>query len=888
MNVSSRNFCLVAILATFVLAALSASDFAAGESLQSTDNLLNLVTSNENYARLWAYKDNNLNKIDDVIERIIENRDLLQIKRASYVLSGERENMRGSVILNFTRAIENADLDKLSKFVGTSKLHKFSNINSISVRDIDPAIVEQLSEIDGVEVVELQQKVRSLLSVSSSAVKARSSILYTSVWENLGVDGTGVNIAILDTGVDDEHESFTGKYVAGVDTTGPTNLEFNPNDQSDYGTFHGTHAAGIALGTGGSAQTYRGVAPGAGLIDVRVLDQKGEGTSESVIRGIDWVIANKDRYNIKVMSMSLGSDTNSNGSDSQSQAVNRAVDAGIVVVVAAGNDGEEGYITSPGAADKAITVGAVYDQNTVDRSDDTFASYSNQGPRLDDGDADPYEELKPDVTAPGTFITSAKGSNGTASSAYQSLSGTSMATPHVAGVVAMMLQANPNLTPSEVKTILQETSETMGLPYDPSLSDKYNASFGYGMVDAYAAAQSAIGVVGGPDFSISSSDFTFSDNTPVVGQRILITAIIQNLGSVDGTCDVAFYSQSGLISTAIGRVKGVSVKAGGTADAKIARASKSEGNITVKVVIENARPGESVTTNNEASTNITVGPAPSFPDLTLMEYDVVFRRAQTELLISGSPLAKSASDGIQLNVLGEKLVVNLYARINNVGQTDATADVNVYIDQKVPENIIAGFESVFVAALDDNLLSATWEVPENLEGDHVIWVVISNVSPDDDDLLNNEASRTRSFPTTIKVGDVAIIDDDITFSNNSPSAGQMVDIEVTVHNVGVVDLENVKAVLYVDNKPTSLGTVAYIEQSSENTTKFEWVAQEGYRNIAVFVSLDRLQESDSSNNIAYALIYVSPGLSIIQIAVAALGVLGIVFVVTIVVTKLRK
>ncbi len=883
MENSRRKFCLLSLIVAFVLAAVSAQDFAAGQTLQSRENLLSLLSSNENYIKLWAYKDNNLNKIDDVIERILENRSLAAIKRASYVLSGEGNDVRGSVVLNFTRAIENADLDALAKLVDRSKIHKFSNINSISVRDIDPAIVEELTNIDGVEVAELQKKFRSLLNVSSSAVKARYSSLYASVWENLGFDGTGVNIAILDTGVDDEHESFTGKYVAGVDTTGPTNLEFNPNDQSDYGTFHGTHAAGIALGTGGAAQTYRGVAPGAGLIDVRVLDQKGEGTTESVIRGIDWVIANKDTYDIKVMSMSLGSDSNSNGSDSESQAVNRAVEAGVVVVVAAGNDGEEGYINSPGAADNAITVGAVYDQNTVNRSDDTLASYSNQGPRSDDGDSDPYDEFKPEVTAPGTFIMSAKGSNSTASNAYQSLSGTSMATPQVAGVVALMLQANPNLTPAEVKTILQETSEAMGLPYDPSISDKYNASFGYGMVDAYSAVQSAMGIAGGPDLLVSSSDITFSDNTPVAGQRILITATIQNLGNVDGTCDVAFYSQVGPLSTAIGRARGVSVKAGSTADAKIARAAQNAGSYTVKVVIENTKPSETETSNNEATTSITVGSAPSSPDLTLMEYDVVFRKAQTELLTSGITLSRSL-DEIQLNVLGEKLTVNIFARINNVGLTDATGDVNFYIDQKTPENIIEGFESVFVAAQDDNLLSTTWEVPENLEGKHSIIVEISNVSPDDDDLLNNEAAKTKSFPTKITVGDVAIIDDDISFSENTPSSGQRVNIYLTVHNVGVVDVENVKAVLYVDNKPTSLATVPYIEQSSENTTKFEWVAQEGYHDLAVSISLEGLQESDGTNNNAYSSISVAPDIPILEISVAAL--IGLVIV--LIVVKLRK
>ncbi len=855
---SARHVISRLIYAAIFLAAFVMLMSATGRTVQAADNFLDVVSPDNTYVQLWAHRDNNLNRIDDVIDHILENRDLFEERRTSFVLSGQRDDMRGSFIVNFSRAVENEDIERLSQIVGRSNVHRFARVNAVSIRGVVPRLAENLAKLSGVQVVELQQRVRSFLDVSARAVKARPSTDYSNVWEELGVDGTGVNIAIIDTGVDDEHESLSGKYVAGVDTTGPTDLEFNPNDQSDYDTFHGTHIAGAAMGTGGSAQTYRGVAPGAGLIDVRVLDEKGEGTSESLIRGIEWCIANKDKYDIGVISLSLGTDSNSNGSDAQSQAVNEAAEAGIVVVVAAGNDGEEGYISSPGAADNAITVGALFDHSTVNRTDDTLASYSNQGPRLDDGDSDSYDELKPDVTAPGTYIMSAKGSNATASNGYHQLSGTSMATPHVAGVVALMLDANPNLTPSDVKQILRDTAETRGLPYDPELSDKYNIGFGWGMIDAYAAVQSAMGAAGNPDFSISQSDISFSDNTPVENQRILITATVHNGGDLDGTCDVAFYRQDGLL-TRIGRVRGIHVMAGGTADAKLARASTTQGDYVVKVVVENASPSENNTTNNEATASITVDPPPTSPDLTLMEHDIYFGKATIQLGGIGGVLSRDVSfQDIQSPLSGQPLTVRISARIHNVGKTDATCDVKFYIDQKIPENLIKSFDQVFVSAQDENLLSTTWDLPEDLEGDHAIWVVIENVSPDDDDLLNNEASRGKSLPTKMTTGDIAVANDDIALSDNEPSGGEKINVNVTVYNAGVIDVENVKVALYIDNVPTATGAISFIQQNSENSVGIEWVAEEGNHEIGVYVSLEGVQESNYANNTATTYISVKP------------------------------
>jgi len=829
----------------------------------------------ENYALVWAHLDNDLNRIDDVIDQIMENREMVKHRKNSFVISGEGKNIRGSLIVNFTRKINENEMKTFFEIAGQSNVFKFKHINAVSLKNVNLDVIDNLSKLDGIEVIELQHRVRSLLDVSARAVKARPSTEYSDVWEKLGVDGTGVNIAILDTGVDDEHESLNGKYIAGVDCTGSTDLEFNPNDQSSYDVFHGTHVAGIAMGTGGTSGIYKGVAPGAGLIDVRVLNEKGEGTTESVIRGIEWCIANKDKYNIKVMSLSLGSDSNSNGKDAQSQAVNAAVEAGIVVVVAAGNDGEEGYINSPGAADNAITVGALFDHNTVNREDDTVASYSNRGPRLDDGDSDPYDELKPDLTAPGTYIWSAKGSNGTASNEYHQLSGTSMAAPHVAGIVALMLQANPNLTPSDVKQILHETAESRGLPYNPGLSDKYNTGFGWGIVDAYDAVQRALGEAGNPDFSISAEDISFSDNTPVVGQRVLVKITVHNLGDVDGSCDLAFYRQD-VKTSFLGKVRRVFVRAGETTDVKFAVTLPKQGDYTVLVKVENASPSENNLSNNQTSASIAVGARPDSPDLTLIEYDIYFRgrlaEVGTPFLSSGGVIKLDLSKkDIQAPLISAKKQLVIAAKIHNVGNSDANCGVEIYMDNKIPENLIENFHEIFVSGASDNWISVTWEIPMDIEGDHQIIVVIENV-PTDDDPGNNEASRLISFPTTITTGDIAVAPSDITFSDNLPREGEIVDVTVTVHNVGVIDVENVKLALYIDNVPTAVGIVPLIEQNSENTISIQWVAEEGYHEVGVLISIEGIKESNYGNNTAVTYISVNPSDVIPKIFVIALSV----------------
>src|SRR5205823_2664927 len=275
----------------------------------------------------------------------------------------------------------------------------------------------------------------------------------------------GVSVAVLDTGVSTKFTDFnaiggkTSRIVAWKDVVSGM---ASPSDENG----HGTHVAGIVLGSGNESNgLFTGVAPAANLVAGEVLDKNGAGTVSNVIAGINWCVQNKSLYNIRVINLSLGHDPGeSYQTDPLCAAVRGAVKAGIVVVCAAGNKGKNsagqvvyGGIQCPGNEPSAITVGAENTNQTADRVDDTVCTYSSRGPTSIDHLA------KPDLVAPGNKIVSACANKslldtnypanqvypaayGSAGSTnyYLILSGTSMAAPEVAGVAALMLQANPS------------------------------------------------------------------------------------------------------------------------------------------------------------------------------------------------------------------------------------------------------------------------------------------------------------------------------------------------------------------------------------------------------------------------------------------------------------
>lgn len=479
----SRN---IALLTVVLLIFTSLTEGFGATSFDSPSN----EQGEPNWWDDWN-RDTNHNKIDDLIEELP---------------SGEKFG----IFINYDRHPIEKDVNRLTNFdVDVKYVYKY--IDVICARNVEYSDAKAISKLPHVVMVKLEPVTQTNLHISSRAIKARDSDNYSPETAfDLGFTGETINIAILDSGVDDwgynpstRHESLDDfddnpatsdqKFIAGVDFTqdesifAPRDGTYNPDDIDG----HGTHVASTAMGTGGESD-YVGVAPQAGLVDVKVIENFGTTSAGNSIAGIEWCIEHRSQYNIRILSCSYGSVFGeSDGSDEESRTVNNAVDAGLVVIAAIGNDGRK-RVTSPAAADGAIAVGSIDDKDTIDRNDDSLSSFSNTGPRQDDGDDDNLDELKPDVVAYGDGIMAALANTQTG---YTSKSGTSMSTPHVSGVVALILQANPALSPQQVKEILRESAEAKGAASFPSLDPKYNTDYGWGIVDAFRAVELARGFV---------------------------------------------------------------------------------------------------------------------------------------------------------------------------------------------------------------------------------------------------------------------------------------------------------------------------------------------------------------------------------------------------------
>ncbi|HYL98457.1 MAG TPA: S8 family peptidase, partial [Blastocatellia bacterium] len=303
-----------------------------------------------------------------------------------------------------------------------------------------------------------------------------------------GLNGSGIGIAILDSGIDESHHELnyagSDRVVVDVDAGGFGNT-------FDF-MGHGTHVASVACGTNHIGPgAYTGIAPGANIINVKVLDVNGTGYASQIINAINWCVTYRDVYNIRIINLSLGTAAvDSYQNDPLCQAVRAAHDAGVVVVVAAGNDGKDakgnklyGTIESPGIEPSAITVGAANTYGTDSRADDGITSYSSRGPTrgyVQDAATGQtiYDNLiKPDLVAPGNKIIAAEAYGADLVADYPQLdasqyetnphhylmcmSGTSVSAPVVSGAAALLLQENPNLTPNQVKAILTYTAQPL-------------------------------------------------------------------------------------------------------------------------------------------------------------------------------------------------------------------------------------------------------------------------------------------------------------------------------------------------------------------------------------------------------------------------------------------
>ncbi len=347
-----------------------------------------------------------------------------------------------------------------------------ATINALSA-DVPAAELESLSKLPFVESISEDAIVRAEQTFSEG-----STLRGTLGLPVHSPSGYGVGVAVIDSGLEANPE-FAGRVDRFYDFTQDGVKATAPTD--GYG--HGTHVAGLIAGNGDlSNRRYRGVAPKARLIVLKVLDENGQGYTSDVIEAIEFVTRHKSWLDVDVINLSLGHPIlEPAATDPLVQAVEAAVRAGIVVVAAAGNvgvspaTGETGYagILSPGNAPSAITVGAVSAFDTNRRSDDRIANYSSRGPTWYDARA------KPDLVAPGHGLVATAATSSTlymnhpslrVDDAYLRLNGTSMATAVVSGTVALILQENRRLTPNAVKAILQFTAfpvrDDQGARYD--------------------------------------------------------------------------------------------------------------------------------------------------------------------------------------------------------------------------------------------------------------------------------------------------------------------------------------------------------------------------------------------------------------------------------------
>ena len=319
------------------------------------------------------------------------------------------------------------------------------------------------------------------------------------VWADTGYDGAGSAVAIIDTGIDGAHASLDDldddnstndpKVIAFYDPVNNPSLvngtEVFPYD--DQG--HGSHCAGTTAGTGAPNYEHVGMAPQAFLVGVKVLDAGGSGSFAVVMAGMEWTVENRYKFNIRAASMSLGGpgaiEWTSSEEDSVNRYANEMMAAGVAIFIAAGNSAVSAQIGTPGSAEDAITVGAL-DKNSA------IAVYSSQGP-TEEG------RVKPNVAYVGSNVMSVAFNTG---DQYTDMSGTSMATPGAAGVAALMYQANPDLSPFDVRNIMQETATYRMCNYmfanEPCLEDaipknRQNNVYGHGEVRAldsvYEAAE---------------------------------------------------------------------------------------------------------------------------------------------------------------------------------------------------------------------------------------------------------------------------------------------------------------------------------------------------------------------------------------------------------------
>ena len=453
--------------------------------------------------------------------------------------------------------------------------------NVMNLRDIPSPAVAALRNIPGVLRVEEDIAVQAHLDESTGIIKALDGDL-----EGLGgPDGTGVRVCIVDTGINKDHTAFKDRVDAGAGKDFVNN-DADPNDDNG----HGTHVAGITLG---ALAGYPGVARGATLIGVKVLNSAGGGSGSDVIAGIDHCAG---PANADVINLSLGGGSFSGTCDSETIAVagNNAVNNGVVVVASSGNSGTSNAMGSPACGSKVIAVGATYDQAcgsaswclasnfirctqscTDNTAVDLVTCFSNKSSELD-------------VTAPGCYTSSANRSNDNGVIDY---CGTSQASPHVAGLAALLLDQDVSLTPAQVRQLIRDGAEDKG----PS---GFDPAYGYGRINAV----NSLSLVGPADPVTDIAITSVSAPSPVVqGALVSVDVTVKNVGNEDvGSFNVTLKDGGETIGTQ--NVSGLTAGASATRTFSWDTAGKTGDHILTGA--HNFSDGS--VANNSKSTTVTV------------------------------------------------------------------------------------------------------------------------------------------------------------------------------------------------------------------------------------------------------------------------------------------
>ncbi len=506
-------------------------------------------------------------KKQKIIERLAKSKERKQL--AARQLAAEKGNSQAASEASSEASSE--PLKTASELAShiEQKTTELDVIDSIAVEIAYDELAE-LSKEAAVEKVYLDRKVEAILDKSVPLINASYLWQLKDSFGN-NVTGKDIIIAVIDTGVDYNNSELGGCLGAGCKVIGGYDFVNNDNNpMDDHG--HGTHVAATAAGIGTNGQ-LRGVAPDAKILAYKVLSSAGSGSSSNIIAAIQRA-ADPDKNpdtddGADIISMSLGG--SGNPADAMSKAVDAAVDAGVVVTIAAGNSGPTGEtILSPGTARKAITVGASDDN-------DNIASFSSRGPvqTLD---------VKPEVTAPGVGICAAQWDSWLEGSRecspevdkHISISGTSMATPHVAGAVALLKQAYPSWTAEQIKSVLVNTGKDLG--YSPitqgggriQLANAYNAELyttpsilNFGSINSTVATlQFDITNLAGENMDLLIDPGTASDGTKTYPGLTSVDASSFTLKKSDTRTITFAFDTKGNVNTFYGYLKIYRVKKG--------------------------------------------------------------------------------------------------------------------------------------------------------------------------------------------------------------------------------------------------------------------------------------------------------------------------------------